>query len=115
MARILIVEDEPLIAMMLGDWLEELGHVIIGPAATITAAIEFVDSEALHAAILDVNLNGEKADAVADALHAKQVPFAIASGDSFAATDERFKGQPIVSKPYDFDAVKQTLDRLIAL
>jgi DNA-binding response OmpR family regulator len=113
MARILIVEDEPLIAMMLGEWLEELGHVAVGPASTIAQAMALVDAETLHAAILDVNLNGEQANAVADALRAKRVPFAVASGDSHAASEDHFKGHPVVPKPYDFNMVSQTLELLI--
>jgi CheY-like chemotaxis protein len=113
MARILIVEDEALIAIMLGEWLEELGHVALGPATTVGKALELIGSESIDAAIVDFHLGTERADAVADALAAKKIPFTLCSGDSSATGDRNFEGRPTISKPYDFDAVKRTVDLLV--
>lgn len=78
--RVLVVEDEFLVAMFLEETLEDLGCAIEGPAATVDAALALVEARALDAAILDVNLNGSSAFAVADALREKGVPFAFSSG-----------------------------------
>jgi DNA-binding response OmpR family regulator len=113
MARILIVEDEPLIAIMLEDWLTELGHQPLGPIDSIEKALEFAGGTPLDAAILDVNIRGRRSDPVAEVLGGRGIPFAFATGDSKDAVAERFAGAPTVSKPYDFDAIKRIVNSLI--
>jgi CheY-like chemotaxis protein len=62
MARILIVEDEPLIAMMLAEWLVELGHEALGPAETVGDALRLIEETAPSAAILDINLQDQRCE-----------------------------------------------------
>ena len=112
MSRILIVEDEPLISMMLADWLAEMGHQTVGPADSLDAAMKLLDNENFDAALLDVNLRGMRSDAVADALIARGVPFAFATGGSSEIVDPRFKGIAAVAKPYDFDAIRGLAEKL---
>lgn len=97
--RILVVEDEALIAVMVEDMLMEMGSDVVGPAATIEAALALARVEAIDAAILDVNVRGERIDPVADALMARGVPVLFATGygevklASGAATT-------VIDKPY---------------
>jgi DNA-binding response OmpR family regulator len=77
---ILIVEDEPLIAMMLEDFILSLGHEVAGPCETVAEALEAVACKSFHLAILDVNLKGENVWPVARALRERGVPFVLASG-----------------------------------
>lgn len=78
--RILVVEDEALIAVMVEDMLTEMGCSVVGPAATIESALALARSEELDGAVLDVNVRGERIDPVADALMARGVPMLFATG-----------------------------------
>ena len=113
MARILIVEDEPLIAMMLEEWLTELSHTPVGPTGSVKKALAVVDQGGFDAAILDVNLAGQRCEPVATALAALGLPFAFATGDSISSLDPRFADRPSLSKPYDFKAVSQVVALLL--
>src|SRR5690348_11641049 len=77
---ILIVEDEPLIAMMLEDFLDSLGHKVRGTCETVQCALDEVEKGGFDLAILDVNLKGENVWPVATKLREKKVPFVIATG-----------------------------------
>jgi DNA-binding response OmpR family regulator len=114
MARILIVEDEPLIAMMLSDWLEELGHEPIGPAFTVDDAIARIGRDTIDAAIVDLNLRGRRSDPVAAALVERSLPFAFATGDHADSVGDEYKNRPLISKPYSFAAFADTVEALIA-
>lgn len=113
MASILIVEDEPLIALMLEDWVAELGHQTIGPAATVPEALHFVDTSPIHAAILDVRLRESRCDAIAEILVTRNVPFVFASGDASDLVSGKFADRPKISKPYEFQTVKDCLGQLL--
>ena len=78
--RILVVEDEYLIAMELDGTLRTAGYRVIGPALDIHAALELLKAERPDAAILDVNLRGEWVTPVAEVLEAMSVPFLLATG-----------------------------------
>lgn len=79
--RILVVEDEALIAVMVEDMLNEMGSVVVGPAATIEQALALARSDdPIDAAVLDVNVRGERIDPVAEALAARGVPMLFATG-----------------------------------
>lgn len=112
-SRILIVEDEPLIAMMIEDFVDLLGHGHAGTADCVEEALRLIADDAFDLCILDVNLrDGEKSWPVADALKAAGKPFVLASGGSREATPEAYAGVPILSKPFTMDAVKAALDQL---
>ena len=97
--RVLLVEDEPLIAMMLEDFLEALDRQHAGTADSVAAALPMVEAGALDAAILDVNLVGEKVYPVADALLDRGVPFLFASGYDADESGLRFTGIRHLVKP----------------
>ena len=111
--RILIIEDEPLIAMMVEDFVEMMGHSAAGTADNVDIALELVAGGAFDICILDVNLRGgEKSWPVADALAAAGKPFVLASGSSGDATPDAHAGVPLLAKPFTMDAVKAALDQL---
>lgn len=103
--RVLVLEDEPMIAAMLADWLMELGCEPVGPAADLEAALALIAAERLDGAILDVNLKGRESFPAAEALREKNVPLAFATGREPDDLSDRFGAAAILLKPFDFDAV----------
>ena len=111
--QILIVEDEPLIAMMLEDFLEVLDKTSAGTVDTVAGALARVEDGGIDAAILDVNLRGgEKSTPIAEALADAGVPFVFATGGSDESVDERFRDRPVLQKPFTMDGVRKALDLL---
>lgn len=112
--RILIVEDETLIAMMLEELLEELGCRIAGAAATVSQALDCLGTPGrqFDAAVLDVNLGGEKVYPVADALAARGVPFLFATGYGTSGVSDWYPERAIIAKPYGLQTLKQALRSL---
>jgi len=116
--RVLIVEDELLLAMCLQDSLEAEGATVIGPFETVADALRAIDtntidSRAIDIAVLDVNLHGIKVFPVADALQAQGVPFLLTTSDGRGQLPERFGSAPYVQKPCDTATVRDSLiDRL---
>ena len=113
--RILVVEDEMMVAMLLEDMLGELGCIVVGPAPRVRHALELAVAEAIDGAILDVNVAGEKVFAVADALAARGIPFLFATGYGSAGLLEEYRDRPTLQKPFAQDelerAVAQHLSR----
>ena len=99
--RILLVEDELMIRMLLEDMLAELGCTIAAEATHIKDALEAVRNAAFDVAILDVNLGGEPISPVADALAARGTPFVFATGYGDAAPAPEGFDAPVVRKPYN--------------
>jgi CheY-like chemotaxis protein len=114
MSRILIVEDEPLVAMLLNDWLTELGHQTVGPAASVPQALDLLDRTGCDVAILDLSLGLDMSYPVAEQLTDRQIPFALATGHGEESVDARYRGHPSLSKPYDFAAVEAVIEKLMA-
>jgi CheY-like chemotaxis protein len=111
--RILVIEDEMLIALMLQGMLEELGYQITGMAHTVADALAMIetDTQGIDAATLDINLGGEHSDQVAAALNAHGIPFIIITGYD----DPKlfgFEGRPIVRKPFFPEQLKTALQSL---
>ena len=111
--RILIVEDEPLIAMMLEDFLDVLDREVAGSADSVQAALALIDAGGIDAAILDVNLRGgEKSAPVADRLAERGIPFVFATGGSADSDLGRHADRPKLNKPFTMDGVSKALDSL---
>ena len=116
--KILIVEDEPLIAMMLEDFLEVLDRKVVGTADSVDTALAHIEGAqdnggGIDAAILDVNLRqGEKSTAIAEALAARDIPFVFATGGTEDGVDERFRDRPRLMKPFTMDGVEKALSAL---
>jgi CheY-like chemotaxis protein len=107
---ILIVEDEPLIAMMLEDFLESLGYSVHATADNVPDALQHVEQGGFDLAILDVNLNGQTAWPVAHRLRDNNIPFVIATGGHVEPPPPEFASVPVIEKPYTVDRVTPALD-----
>ncbi len=114
MARVLVVDDEALIAMMLSDLIVEYGHETVGPAHSEDQALQLVASTPIDAAILDVTLGDHDCFAVAEALGARGIPFAFATGHGVQSMPDEFRERMTVSKPFDFEIVRKLIDELVA-
>ena len=108
--RILVVEDEYLIAMSLQDALETAGSIVVGPVPSVDKALQTIDSEShIDAAVLDVNLGGALSYAVADKLIARKIPFVFTSGYEDNVLRSRYSGVKNCPKPYRFQAIEEAL------
>jgi two-component sensor histidine kinase/DNA-binding response OmpR family regulator len=105
--RMLIAEDEALVAIMMEDLAVELGWSVVGPFAKAADALAAAKDDDIQAALLDVNLGGESVYAVADALTARGVPFVFTTGYGAESIDRRFASTPILQKPIDRHVLEQ--------
>lgn len=111
--RLLVVEDEYLIASDLADALAEMGAEVVGPAGTVADALRLVDGR-LDAAVLDLNLRGERGFPVADALRARKVPFVFATGYDESSIPPAYSDVPRCKKPIDRRELIELLAAMIA-
>src|SRR3984957_18966208 len=114
--RILVVEDEYLIAMSLQDALENAGSVVVGPVPSVDKAIQKIESEPdIDAAVVDVNLGGLLAYPVADMLIARKIPFVFTSGYDDNVLRERYSQVKNCPTPYLFQAMEEALVEAMSL
>ncbi len=105
--RILLLEDEVLIAMMVAETLTELGFDVVGPFGKVSDAISAVETQAVDAGLLDVNLGDELGYPVAQVFRSRQVPFAFMTGYGAETISAPFSNVPIVQKPVSRDVLRQ--------
>jgi CheY-like chemotaxis protein len=98
--RVLVVEDEMMVSMLIEDMLSDLGCTVIGPASRLDEGIDLANSIPLDCAVLDVNLGGQPIFPLADILRAKGAPFAFATGYGDAGLRDVDKGTPVLQKPF---------------
>ncbi|MBS7456284.1 response regulator [Coralloluteibacterium stylophorae] len=110
--RILLVEDEPLVAMLEQEMLTEAGYEVVGPFSRLARAREAARSEAIDAATLDVNLFGEFVYPVAEILAVRGIPFAFLSGYG-ADAGGAFPDAPVLSKPFGSELLLQTIQGML--
>lgn len=108
--RVLVVEDEALLALMLRDMLEDLGYDVEGPVGRIDQALATAGAAPIDAAILDLNLGGDSTFEVADRLLARGVPFVFATGYAESALPERFRQSPTLRKPFQGEELARALE-----
>jgi CheY-like chemotaxis protein len=109
--RLLVVEDEYLIAADLAEALQDRGATVIGPAGSIQHALELVSSEQqIDAAVLDINLRGEHAYPVAEALRARAVPFVFTTGYDARTIPAAYAGVPRIEKPVNLNELASLFD-----
>jgi CheY-like chemotaxis protein len=113
MTRVLIVEDEALIAMLLEEMLADRGYVVAGHGATLAEACELARTLEVDAAILDVSLIGEEVFPVAEILLQRGIPFVFTTGYGAAGLPPSWSGHPVFTKPYDIDPLTQSIERLV--
>ena len=110
--RILVVEDEALVAMLIEDELSELGFDVVGPAATVSRALALCQDERIDGAVLDVNLGGgQRSDAVADFLLSKCIPFVFVTGYGDAGVSVRFADKAVLQKPFALPELRRLVER----
>ena len=107
--RILVVEDEALVAMMLEDTLVELGFSVVGPCNTVSQALDAARNGGFDAALLDVNLGGQPVYPAADVLVARGVPFCFVTGYGQESVDSRFAAVSVLHKPVSRDVLRDVL------
>jgi CheY-like chemotaxis protein len=107
--RVLVVEDEAAISLLLEDMLLDLGCDVVGPAARLGTALELAQGEALDVAILDVNVAGEPIYPVAAALVERKVPFIFSTGYGSAGIKDLYRGRPVMQKPFAQRDLRQNL------
>jgi PAS domain S-box-containing protein len=105
--RVLILEDEGLIAMMMAQTLTELGVTVVGPFSNVRDALTAIERESIDSGILDVNLGGEMADPVAHLLQARNVPFVFMTGYGTEVVASRFPDVTVLQKPIERDVLEQ--------
>ena len=112
-SRVLIVEDELMIRILLEDMLRDLGYAIAGEAGRVEEALDADNKVDFDLAILDVNLNGEPVLPVADALAARGTPFVFATGYGDGGLPEAHRTRPMLKKPFEVDALKRVLESTV--
>ena len=111
--RVLLVEDEPLVSMMLADMLSAFGHKVDGPYSRFSDAILAAKTGNLQAGILDVNLGGEKTYAVADILTDRKIPFAFVTGYGPDSIVSAFSHAPVLQKPIEAAKLHALLQQIV--
>ena len=112
--RVLLVEDEMLVAMIIEDMLAEMGCSVIGPAARVAEALILIDRETFDIAVLDVNVAGDVVTPVAEVLEQRGVPFVFSTGYRARELPERFQKHTLVQKPYRDADLRRALGEALA-
>jgi len=113
--RVLVVEDEMTIVMMIEDMLEELGHEPVATASRLPVALELASVCEVDFAILDVNLDGVPSFPVAQMLRARGIPFVFATGYGAAGIEPGYDEVGVLKKPFRLDDLKQAMADAAAL
>ena len=114
MARILVVDDEPLVAMLTAEWVADFGHAPVGPAHTLGAALELVRTDDIDGAIIDVSLGRETAYPLAEVLAARSIPFAFATGHAAATLDQSYPAVAVLTKPFALKPFEAAMETIVA-
>ena len=111
--HVLVVEDEMLTLMIIEDMLADLGCDSVTAAATVDQALALISTRAFDAALLDMNLNGNKSHNVADALAARGVPFVFSTGYSTLDMRDDYRNRPVLKKPFPYEELVEILKQLL--
>ncbi len=108
--RVLVVEDELMIRLLLQDMLDDLGHTLAGEAGRIDEALTLARQGEFDVAILDVNLNGQPISPVVEVLVERGLPFVFATGYGQRGVPEAYRTTPTLQKPFQADALAQAIE-----
>ncbi len=108
--RVLVVEDELMIRMLLEDMLSELGYTVAAEAARIEEALEAAKNADFDLAILDVNLDGQPISPVVDALVERGRPFVFATGYGERGLPEGYRDRPTLKKPFQLEGLQRMME-----
>lgn len=112
--RVLIVEDEMLVMMSIEDMLTDLGCTQITSVSSVEQALTAIQTHPFDAATLDVNLNGARSYAVAEALVEKGIPFAFSTGYGIRGMADAYRDWPVLEKPFNFGQLTKVMAELLA-
>ena len=110
--RVLVVEDEMLVLIMIEDMLADLGCKSVTSAATVDKALALIHEQAFDVAMLDMNLNGNDSHVVAEALAARGIPFSYSTGNTSRSLRDGFADRPVLKKPFKYEELAAILTRL---
>ena len=108
--RVLVVEDESMIRMLLDGMLNDLGHTVAAEAGRIDEAVALAKDADFDIAILDVNLNGQPITPVVEVLVGRGLPFVFATGYGQRGVPEPYRQNPTLQKPFQMEALARALD-----
>jgi len=111
--KVLVVEDECLIAMDLQCMLNDAGYEVLGPVSSVAAALEIISGGEVMTAILDANLDGESSTTVASALTKSKVPYLVVTGYDLQNLPIELQAKNVVQKPYDSKVLLLKLELMI--
>jgi CheY-like chemotaxis protein len=109
--RVLVVEDEAVVAAMIEDMLTELGMIVVGPASTIEMGLDLARTSSLDAAVLDINVRGRRVDEVAGLLRHRSVPIVYASG--YGEQGNSADASVVLEKPFRLEVLASALSSII--
>ena len=110
--RVLVVEDEVLVGMLIEEMLQELGYELAALATHLERGTVSCPHELFDFALLDINLDGKQSFPVADVIRARGLPFLFATGYGSRILDEPYKDTPILQKPFSLEELRRTLERV---
>ena len=111
--KVLVVEDEFLVASLIEEMLETAGCIVAGPIPRVAEALDAADHEDCDLAVLDVNLGGDRIDPVADVLSRRNVPFVFVTGYGAGVLPEAYAGRPRLCKPFKMNELLGVLASLV--
>ncbi|MGO9173664.1 MAG: response regulator [Rhodomicrobium sp.] len=107
--RVLVVEDESLVAMLIEEYLSEFGCIVAASARRVDKGLESLKDLDLGAAVLDVNVAGESVSPIAEVLEGRNIPFVFASGYGARGVEARWTGHPVLQKPFTSNDLRSAL------
>jgi DNA-binding response OmpR family regulator len=111
--RVLVVEDEMIVALEIEDVLREAGYEIVGPVGTLPEAVNMARTQSLDAAILDINLDGDWTLPVAVELQRRSIPFLLATGYADSALPPQLRDLPRLVKPFQDRELEQLMENVL--
>ena len=112
--RMLIIEDEMTIALLIEDMVTDLGHEVVGLAMRLPQAMHLASTAEIDFAIVDVNLDGRMSFPVADVLDSRGVPFIFATGYGLAGIEAPYRDRTVIKKPFGLSDLQRAIDRAAA-
>ena len=110
--RVLVVEDEAMIALLLEEMIAELDCQVIGPVGRLGKALELASKEAIDVALLDINVDGKEVYPVAEALVARGIPFAFVTGYGRGGLRNSYRASPTLAKPFRAGDLKELFEEI---
>lgn len=109
-ARVLVVEDEFIVAALLEDALQAFGCHVVGPASRVADALDILERETIDAAVLDVNIAGEMVFPVADVLRDRAIPFVFSTAYGLSGVVDEHRSHEVLQKPFELRSLRRALE-----